>query len=320
MHSGITEELSIDDIVVEDRIRKDFGDIDGLSNSIREFGVIQPIVLVRQGNLAMKPALIAGERRLRALKRLGIKTLIHASHFVWKEEVNQYQAKSMELEENLRRQNLSWQEEVLAKKRLLELQQEIHGIARSGHPSRSDALGITSEGFGINKLAAMLGESNAQTSKDVELARLIEAVPQLAKAETKEAARRQASLAISVAGALQFQAKNPPKTEQKWTLYEGDFVNNVNNIEGSSIDLVVVDPPYGEETSGMGPNSKELLASSFADKAADVSEILGFLFTEAYRVLRDDRFGAFFFGFTFYTEMVSKARLAGFEVDVAPLI
>ena len=308
------DELSIDAVVVGDRVRKDFGNLDELCDSIRAVGLIQPIVVTRDLQL------IAGERRLRALRKIGVKELPHGKLFIYNDEQDELKLKAMEIEENVKRKELSWQEAVIAKKRLLEVLQQIHGVARPGYPSRSDQLGITSPGFGINKLAALLGESNAQTSKDIELANLIEQVPQLARAETKEAARRTASLAIAVAGSIQQQAKNPPKTEQKWTLYEGDFVNNVNNIESSSIDFVVVDPPYGEETSGMGPNSKELLASSFADEAADVSANLGLLLTEAYRVLRDDRFGAFFFGFTFYTEMVSKARLAGFEVDVAPLI
>ena len=223
--------LSINEVVVQDRVRKDLGDIDELCNSIKEVGLIQPIVLTREHYL------VAGERRLRSLQRLGINTLIHAKTFIYNDEQDKLRIQAMEIGENVRRKQLSWQEEVLAKKRLLETLQKIHGVSSPGKPSRSDNLGITSAGFGINKLASLLGESNAQTSKDLELANLIEAVPRLAKAETKEAARRQAQLAVTVAVALQQQKASPPKTEQKWTLYEGDFVNNVNNLEQESIDL-----------------------------------------------------------------------------------
>ena len=310
----MSEILAIELVVIGDRVRKEFGDIDELCNSIKSVGLIQPIVITRDFRL------IAGERRLRALKRVGVKDLVHSSHFVFNDELDDLKLKAMEIEENVKRKELSWQETIIAKKRLLEIMQQIHGVARPGYPSRTDSLGITSPGFGINKLAALLGESNAQTSKDIELAELIAAVPQLAKAETKEAARRQASLAIAVAGAIQQQAKNPPKSEAKWTLYEGDFLDTAKLVGDSSVDLVLVDPPYGEETSGMGPNSKQLIASGFADSEGTWNKILGPLIAHSIRVLRQDRFAAFFFGFTFYQTLLDSARLAGFSVDVTPLV
>ncbi len=310
----MNDDLNIAQVNVGDRVRKDFGDIDELCNSIKSVGLIQPIVLTHD------LCLIAGERRLRALKRIGVTTLVHASHFIWNDEQDELRLKAMEIEENVKRKELSWQEAVTAKKRLLEIMQQIHGTVTSGRPSRSETLGVSSSGFGINKLAALLGESNAQTSKDIELANLIEAVPMLARAETKEAARRSASLAVAVAGALQQQTKNPSKTEQKWTLYEGNFLDTSKHLGDDSVDLVIVDPPYGEETQGMGPNSKPLLANEFADDKGAWDSILGALVAQSIRVLRQDRFAAFFFGFTFYQTLLDSARLAGFSVDITPLV
>jgi ParB-like chromosome segregation protein Spo0J len=307
-------DLLVNQIIVGDRLRKDFGDIDELANSIREVGLIQPIVVTRDYKL------IAGERRLRAVKKLGIVSLLHAKQFIFNDEVDSLKLKAMEIEENVKRKSLTWQEEVLAKKRLLETLQAIHGVARPGHPSQSDTLGVTSPGFGVNKLASLLGESNAQTSKDLELANLIEAVPQLAKAETKEAARRQASLSMTVAIALAQNKANPPKTEAKWTLYEGDFVNNVNNCEPESVDLVITDPPYGAGTSGMGPNSKDLVASPFADAVSDVK--VADLLRATNRILKKDRFAVFFFDFVLYTHWLHSIILdhSGLDVDITPLI
>jgi ParB/RepB/Spo0J family partition protein len=317
--SEMIEQLHISLIRVEDRVRHDMGDIDELCNSIKEVGLIQPIVLTREY------LLVAGERRLRAMQRLGIKELIHAKTFIYNDETDEVRLKAIECEENLRRKAFTWQEEILAKKRLLELMQSIHGIARPGYPSRSDSLGITSPGFGINKLASLLGESNAQTSKDIDLATLIEQVPELARADTKEAARRQAILGTAVAvalaqGAARSAANPQPAAAKRWTLWEGDFVNNVNNIDNNSVDLVVVDPPYGEGVQGMAANSKELLTSGFADVQDSFSKILTPMLYHANRILRPDRFAAFFFGFSFYTELVDSARREGFTVDVTPLV
>lgn len=52
-------------IVVRDRIRKDFGDIEELAKDIKENGLINPPVVTPEMEL------IAGERRLRAMKSLG---------------------------------------------------------------------------------------------------------------------------------------------------------------------------------------------------------------------------------------------------------
>lgn len=311
--------VSIDNISIEERIRKDYGDIDELANSIREVGLIQPIVLTHDLQL------VVGGRRLSALRKIGLKELLHASHFIWTEELDDLKIKTVEIEENLKRKSLSWQEEILAKKRLLDLMQTIHGVARPGYPSRSDSLGITNPGFGINKLASLLGESNAQTSKDIELANLIEQVPELAQADTKEAARRQAILGTAVAvalaqGAARTAANPQTAPQQRWTLYEGDFVNNVNNIDNNSVDLVIVDPPYGEGIQGMAANSKELLTTSFADEKGDWDSLVEPLLTHSHRVLREHRFAVFFFGFNFYTSLVDTARRVGFQVDVSPLI
>lgn len=346
--TSLGTKIDIDLIQTQDRVRQDFGDIDALAASIREHGLIQKIVLKYEpksnGDSEQNPlappdnpvnieriTLVVGERRLRALKKLGLSTLIHNEHFYWNDELSgkvhsheiDLRLKGIELEENVRRKGLTWQEEVIAKQRLLAIMVELHGESRPGQPSTAQRLGASPTGFGVNKLAALLGESNAATSKDLELARLITAVPQLAKAETKEAARRQAVLATVVATGLKQQKVEAAKPNQpvlNWTLYEGDFINNVNNIQDSSVDLVIVDPPYGEDVQGMAANSRQLLASGFADSEGDIVPLLGRMLGESYRCLRPDRFAVYFFGFTIYPALLEASRLAGFDVDITPLV
>jgi ParB family transcriptional regulator, chromosome partitioning protein len=306
--------LNIAEVKVDNRIRKDMGNIDELADSIRTVGLIQPIVLTRNNDL------IAGERRLRALRKLGVGDLVHEVHFVFNDELDDLKLKAMEIEENVKRKELSWQEQVLAKKKLLETLIQIHGPSSTGRPTHSDIIGATTPGFGVNKLASLLNESNATTSRDLELAHLITSVPHLAKAETKEAARRQAQLGLSVATSLIQTAKNPPKSDKKWELYEGDFNATAPNLASDSVDLVLVDPPYGEDTQALGPNSKQLLATPFSDGRAETVQLLHSLAGVAYRVLRNDRFAGIFFGFKLYSDVITAFRLAGFDVDYTPLI
>lgn len=59
------KEVEIARIVVKPRIREDLGDIDALSNSIAEFGLLSPVLINRN------QVLVSGLRRLEACKKLG---------------------------------------------------------------------------------------------------------------------------------------------------------------------------------------------------------------------------------------------------------
>lgn len=60
-------EFALSEISVERRIRRSIGPIDDLVASIAEVGLLQPLVLTPAGRL------VSGERRLEALRRLGVK-------------------------------------------------------------------------------------------------------------------------------------------------------------------------------------------------------------------------------------------------------
>jgi ParB family transcriptional regulator, chromosome partitioning protein len=87
--------------------------IDELLQTIKTHGVIQPIV-VRQRN--GKFEIIAGERRFRAVKKLGNETIPAIIR-----EFNDAQAASIALIENLQREGLTAIEEAAAYQQLMEL-------------------------------------------------------------------------------------------------------------------------------------------------------------------------------------------------------
>ena len=62
-------QMRIDEIIVKKRLRRDLGDLQGLSESLENHGLINP-VLVRSDKI-----LIAGERRLESAKLLGWETI-----------------------------------------------------------------------------------------------------------------------------------------------------------------------------------------------------------------------------------------------------
>jgi ParB family chromosome partitioning protein len=87
--------------------------LDELCQTIRTHGVIQPIV-VRIRNQTFE--LIAGERRLRAVKKLGLETIPAIIR-----EFNDAQAASIALIENLQREGLTSIEEAAAYQQLIEM-------------------------------------------------------------------------------------------------------------------------------------------------------------------------------------------------------
>ncbi|HDQ14841.1 MAG TPA: chromosome partitioning protein ParB, partial [Sediminispirochaeta sp.] len=60
-------QVPINEIVVKKRIRRDLGDLSRLMESIREHGQLNPVLINSRREL------LAGQRRLEAIKRLGWK-------------------------------------------------------------------------------------------------------------------------------------------------------------------------------------------------------------------------------------------------------
>jgi ParB family chromosome partitioning protein len=106
-------ELLIDEVSPgETQPRKDFNDLKlkELENSIRENGVIQPIVVQKKGNGF---EIICGERRWRASRKAGLKKIPAIIR-----EASDTQSLEMALIENIHRQDLNPIEEAEAYKRL----------------------------------------------------------------------------------------------------------------------------------------------------------------------------------------------------------
>jgi ParB/RepB/Spo0J family partition protein len=119
MLTGTFHSVLVDSIdVAPDRQRKDIPDayIQSLADSIRRRGLIHPIVVQRDHTL------VAGECRLRAHRLLGYDSI--AVQYV--DEVSLEELELLELEENVKRKALTWQEEVAAVARYHEMQRELN--------------------------------------------------------------------------------------------------------------------------------------------------------------------------------------------------
>ena len=125
--------IDLKTIKVSNRVREDFSNIMSLAESLRQYGQIQPIVVVECSEKNYQYELIAGERRYRAAILSGW-TEIEAC---LKENCSPFMKKEIELEENIQRKNLSWMEEVEAKRQIDELKRIQHGSATPGPHGKS---------------------------------------------------------------------------------------------------------------------------------------------------------------------------------------
>ena len=92
--------INVNTIIIGDRIRKDMGDMERLVNSIRKYGLIEPIVINKDKKL------LAGARRLEAVKRLGWRE-VEVRVIETKSELDQL---NLEMEENLIRKQFTQDE------------------------------------------------------------------------------------------------------------------------------------------------------------------------------------------------------------------
>ena len=112
--------IDINKIVIKDRIRKDYGNIEELANDIKENGLINPpVVTEKDGELI----LIAGERRTRACKFLDYRQ-IEVRVMTVKDALHQLK---LEISENENRKDFSFSEKMTWAE---ELKKEYEKIAK----------------------------------------------------------------------------------------------------------------------------------------------------------------------------------------------
>lgn len=130
------ERLPIDSIHVrrDERQRREI-DTSDLDESIRQRGVLSPIIVERQTDGTA--VLVAGERRLEASRKLELSDI----PVRWIEQLSPVEAQIIELEENIKRQQLTWQDQTRAVARIHSLYCELDSgwtLAETGQ-----AIGLT---------------------------------------------------------------------------------------------------------------------------------------------------------------------------------
>lgn len=303
--------LPLSSILVEDRQRLDLGDIDSLADSLKEYGLIQPIVITKDNRL------IAGGRRLAAATKLGWTDI----PIVYKETLDEAHLTMLELEENIRRKDMTWMERCITIAK-------VHRLHRStarqegeewGQRETGSLLGVS---LGAVNNAIDMASRLRREPKDQELwscATMKEAMELLWKREEADAvkvlAERQRALANvnteeatnnefvkaveEVAQKPELLAEerkrykaNPLNTmpfEEYWekkmqmvedvrnTIYlsnrliHSDCLNFMRN-NVEAFDHIITDPPYGIDMDNLGQQNMGMVDIDLVEREHDVVE------------------------------------------------
>jgi ParB family chromosome partitioning protein len=199
-----------------DRQRRELNGIDNLADSIRRLGLIHPIVITRDYELK------AGERRFEACKSLGW-TTIPAQFY---DEVDPTNLLLLELEENTKRLDITWQEQCRAI-------EQYHALRSSQDPEwtqikTAEALGEDVTVVG-NKLAV---------AKEMKVNKHVAEAPKysIARNVTRRVSERRAQATLETIA---------PKEEKQVPLLNADFIEWLETYSGPKFNFIHCDFPYG---------------------------------------------------------------------------
>jgi len=304
--------IKIAEILIEDRQRTDFGNIEALAFGIKKHGQIAPIVvsLTEPPVEGKKYRLIAGERRTRACVFNG---MLEIEANLW-EDVDALTHAEIELEENMNRKQLSWQEEVASVKKLDEIKRQQYGDSQSG-----DKYG---QAWGLQDTATSLGVSVGMASQDIQLAKDLEAMPGIAQqvASLPKTAARKVIKQAKEKKLLEIQIENK-ELDLDPSILLGDCTKLVKDLKDASIDLWITDPPFAVKKIS---DAAKQYGYNETETNVGVENVMratyNVLIPEMFRALKPGAHVYMFYGSAWHTELLSMLRGAGFEMDDIPLI
>jgi len=306
-----------------DRQRKEFDEkaIQDLATSIERVGLLNPIIVTRDAGSSLI-YLVAGERRLRALDLLDTlgTRYRHASatyeasdvpviHF---NDLDELAREEIELEENVAREDLTWQERVAAIARLDTLRKKRDSTHTTSDTAR--------EVFGDPEAAPA---SVTTTYRALALAKAAASDPEIAGAKSekeayklltrKEERQRYADLAIA----------SPVQTaEERHRLVHGDCLDWMRAQPASQFQIILTDPPYGmgADTFGDAAGKLQGIEHHYDDSSDATQKLLAAWFPESYRLAAPEAFLFLWCDIDLFPWLKLQAALAGWKPHRTPFI
>lgn len=317
MTSGTFTPRPIDSIVIaEDRQRTTLTGIEELAESIHRLGLINPIVVTDEG------VLVAGERRLTACKSLGwtaIPTQVTS-------DLTDYELHSIELEENIKRVDLTWQDEVAAIAKFHALKQ---GNEEDWtQQATAEALGM-SRGE-VTKKLAVAGSLDNETIAGADrfsaahnmVVRNKERAASSALREVKVDFDAVVAPAVEEGEQVDIEAilkKGEAEDAKSIPLLNTSFHDWQESYDGPKFNLIHCDFPYGINVAD-APRMSSTIKDHYDDSPDVYWALLSRLSAAMENVVADSAHLIFWHSMKFHTDTVEALTRMGWTVNPFPFI
>lgn len=296
------QDIPIKAIKVSQRARQDLGDLTELIASIKEKGILQPILV------DPKMTLLAGGRRLEAARQSGLLVI----PTVVRKTTGALDALEIEYIENVNRLDFNWVDKAQLERKIFDIK---HGADGSWNIAKQGELG---------------DQSRSMVALNIQLARAIDEIPELANCEGPNEARKllgkleERMLVESLVSDAKTRALKGVKIAEK-NYKLGDVLTGMESLQPDAYHFAEVDPPYGvdlDQRKGryLAKNDKGSLENYNELSGKDYSPFIQSLAQETFRVLKDGSFTVWWYGMSWHTETLSILREVGFHVHDIPAI
>lgn len=307
-------EIEIGKINNAGRDRQHYKNMDELKLSLTQKGLIHPLAVMRYENTyeGFDYFLLAGGRRFKAIKALEWEKVPVR---IYPPGLNAFEIKGIELEENLKRDDLTDAERLKLIKKVHDHYVSIYGEKVSTSPD--------AEGHSPTDTARKLGVSRMKINKDLELAQWLEDVPALADLGDVKLIKQAIDRAKKkVARERELEEAGIDEVNESTKNYEdayhvGDFFSLVKEVPDNSIDLVEIDIDYPMEVdhthTAVMADKKEGIYTSISKE--DYPEAMKAALKEAYRVIGKNGWCIVWFGMEYHKLLQEWGEEVGFKTS-----
>ena len=276
--------------VPRERLREDNGDLESLAVSFVRFGQLQPIVVDADMNL------VAGYRRMNAAAMNGWLE-IEASIFG---QIDELEAREMELEENIARKEMSWQERV---KSVAELDR----LRRVKDPNWTQ-----------EQTGAVAGLHRTRVTEALQLDKFMKLFPEIGEAKDINQAKSWMQAKAGLVTRRIAVDASPDYADIEARVILGDSVEVIKTIPDESFHAIITDPPFGIGYDKRSEGEVGQL-SSYEDSETSYLRLLS-MASDLFRVVKKDGWMVWFLGVSWYERARDTFRAAGWTVDELPIV
>lgn len=267
--------------LADNRFRKEFKEdkIQSLADSIAKSGLINLPVCRHKEDGTLE--LIAGERRFRAIKTLhalgkpfrymGMEVKKGEFPFAFIGDLPELEAREIELEENIERQDLTWQEVAIATAML-------HDLRQKQNPQ-----------WTVRQTAEEIAGLREETVRPTTIQARITLAQHLDEPTIRSAkTERDAVKALYKTLEREFQQELGKRVvlthRENYDIQLTGALEGILTIPSESVDCVITDPPYGVDADLF--NADTAHKHAYEDDFESVNELMHDLFPEVRRVLK----------------------------------